>query len=167
MKLLSAITFCALLLTACIPIGTTNGNKSVDASAVAEAKIKVGERNAAFVETATAEFNQIRAASGLRPVRFDPALALAAETHARDMALGGFRSHRGSDGSSFATRARRVGATCAVAENISWGSTQSAGAYDWWMNSPPHRAAMHRRDVAKFGLAEVNRVWVLVLGRNC
>ena len=157
-----------LAITACtVPIGTTKSTFHETAKPVAAGNIAVRARNAAFVQTAEAKFNALRAAQGLGPVRFDETLAKSAEVHARDMAINGFRSHAGSDGSNFVARAKRVGASCAKGENLAWGFRQSDGAFDWWLNSPPHRANLMQGSIAKFGLAEVNRIWVLVTGRNC
>ncbi|GGL73007.1 CAP domain-containing protein [Wenxinia marina] len=154
------------LLGGCVTIGTTGGTGGqATATPVAEESVVVRPASAAFVQQSEATFNAIRAASGLGPVRFDPAPAAAAEVHARDMAVNGFRGHTGSDGSSFLARARRAGGSCAVAENITWGSSDVSGAFNWWQNSPQHASAMARRDVAAFGLAEVNRIWVLVMAR--
>ena len=51
--------------------------------------------------------NAQRAAHGLHAVAPHRQLMAAAEAQARDMARGGFMSHRGSDGSNLAQRVKR------------------------------------------------------------
>jgi uncharacterized protein YkwD len=78
----------------------------------------------------------------------DPLLAAAAQRHADDLAINGVEGgHIGSDGSS--PRARILDAGYIrpgnVSEIIYWGSGSHADpstALQWWMQSPPHRAAI-------------------------
>ena len=78
----------------------------------------------------------------------DPLLTAAAQRHADDLAINGVEGgHIGSDGSS--PRARILDAGYIrpgnVSEIIYWGSGPYAnpnGALEWWMQSPPHRAAI-------------------------
>ena len=90
--------------------------------------------------------------SDLRPscgvIGDDPLLAAAAQRHADDLAINGVEGgHIGSDGSS--PRARILDAGYFrpgnVSEIIYWGSGYHANpsaALEWWMQSPPHRAAI-------------------------
>lgn len=148
-----------------VPIGTSQGSNAPSVEAAPEPTVTIQRPTSAFRASAEAEFNRIRADRGLGPVRFDNALYTAALTHAQDMAREGFRSHRGSDGSNFSQRARRAGTTCARAENIQWGSDTVGAAFGWWVNSPAHYQAMVNRQAQTFGLARVNDIWVLVIGR--
>jgi uncharacterized protein YkwD len=86
--------------------------------------------------------NQERARHGCRAVRHEPKLGTAARWHSQDMARKNFFSHTGSDGSDFATRARRAGYNHAMSENIAKGHRTAAEVVKGWMGSTPHRRAM-------------------------
>lgn len=83
--------------------------------------------------------NQVRAAHGLRPLRADARLEVAARGHSRKMLRTGIFFH-----GAFSARIRRVGVRAPrVGENLAW----SAGALgpaqsivQAWLASPPHRA---------------------------
>lgn len=89
--------------------------------------------------------SQLRQACGT--IGQDARLAAAAQRHANDMLRTSTHSHTGSDGSS--PRARiadagygRLGTS---GEIVYWGTGAGANAIsalNWWMGSPPHRAAL-------------------------
>jgi hypothetical protein len=78
----------------------------------------------------------------------DPLLTAAAQQHADDLAINGVEGgHIGSDGSSPRGRILAAGyiRPSNVSEIIYWGGGSNANpssALDWWMQSPPHRAAI-------------------------
>ena len=112
--------------------------------------------------------NAQRAAHGIHPVQPHALLMAAAEAHARDMARGGFMSHRGSDGSNVAQRVKRAGFCYrAVNENIAMGFRDPAQVMKGWYNSPGHRRNALSRKVTHYGFAAVDRAWVLVMGSPC
>lgn len=86
--------------------------------------------------------NQERARHGCRAVRHEPKLSTAARWHSQDMARKNFFSHTGSDGSSFAVRAKRAGYNHAMSENIAKGHRTAAEVMRGWMGSTPHRKAI-------------------------
>lgn len=86
--------------------------------------------------------NQERTRRGCRAVRHEPKLSTAARRHSQDMARNNFFSHTGSDGSDFATRAKRAGYNHAMSENIAKGHRTPAEVMKGWMGSAPHRAAI-------------------------
>jgi uncharacterized protein YkwD len=83
--------------------------------------------------------NAERAKAGCAAVRLDPRLTAAATKHSQDMATRNFFSHTGSDGSSFATRARREGHPRPRSENIAAGGTTAQATLRQWMGSAGHR----------------------------
>ena len=113
--------------------------------------------------------NQQRAANGLAPVRYNPRLSAAAESHARDMLSHGFISHTGSNGSSVGDRVRSVGYCWRnVAENIAWQIPGEENVVYRWMNSPGHRRNILHNRAQEFGVARLgNDYWVLVMARGC
>src|SRR5512134_1575657 len=90
-----------------------------------------------------AEMNRVRAAHGLAPLRFDPALHRAARAHTRSMVARNLFTH-----GDFAARMRRFGARGPhLAENLAWGSGSASSPralVQMWLNSAPHRANLLR-----------------------
>ena len=83
--------------------------------------------------------NEDRAANGLGPLKWDPALARAAQAHAERMIREGALSHQYSGEPDLVTRAGRDGAHFrVVAENIAIAPNPEAVEVEW-MHSPPHR----------------------------
>lgn len=83
--------------------------------------------------------NQDRAARGLAPLRWNDALAAAAQAHAQRMVRAGALSHRFPDEPDLMTRAAHAGAHFqAIAENVALGPNPE-GIEEEWMHSTPHR----------------------------
>lgn len=83
--------------------------------------------------------NADRAQHGLAPLRWDPALARAAQGHAEQMARAGALSHQFAGEPDLASRAGRAGAHFStVAENVAVAPDPRV-VEDEWMHSPPHR----------------------------
>lgn len=84
--------------------------------------------------------NRDRAASGLQPLQWDTALAVAAHQHAQRMVQMNALSHQFPGEQPMQERARHAGARFSVfAENVAEGPNVP-GLHTQWMNSPPHRA---------------------------
>jgi uncharacterized protein YkwD len=102
------------------PISTTSGNSLAD--------------------QVVALVNAQRSQAGLKPVRLNPLLSAAAQTHSQDMALNDFFSHTGSDGSTADRRILTAGYNYSViGENIAVGYATPADVVQAWMDSPEHR----------------------------
>jgi uncharacterized protein YkwD len=89
--------------------------------------------------------NRIRARHGLRRLRANRRLAVAASTHTGDMLRRDFLSHASSDGTDMSTRVRRyTGTKRWIGENIvaMSGRATARKAVRMWMHSPPHRAIL-------------------------
>jgi Cysteine-rich secretory protein family len=83
--------------------------------------------------------NEDRTQNGLGPLKWDPALARAAQEHAQRMVREGALSHQYSGESDLVIRAGRSGAHFrVVAENLAIGQGPAA-LEEEWMHSPPHR----------------------------
>jgi hypothetical protein len=84
--------------------------------------------------------NEDRAQQGLGPLKWDPALARAAQRHAERMIRqGGGLSHQYSGEADLVTRVGQEGAHFrVVAENLAVAPTPGAVEVEW-MHSPPHR----------------------------
>lgn len=84
--------------------------------------------------------NTLRAAKGAQPLAFNAALNAAALTHSRDMSVQNRPWHFGSDGSSYLTRAARVGYTGQVlGETISETYQTELETLAAWMAQPDTR----------------------------
>jgi Cysteine-rich secretory protein family len=83
--------------------------------------------------------NEDRAQHGLGPLRWDPALARAAQEHAHQMVRHGELSHQYAGEPDLTTRAGHDGAHFStVAENIAVAPNPQTVESEW-MHSPPHR----------------------------
>jgi uncharacterized protein YkwD len=84
--------------------------------------------------------NTLRTAKGAQPLSFNAALNAAALTHSRDMSVQNRPWHFGSDGSSYLTRAARVGYTGQVlGETISETYQTELETLAAWMAQPDTR----------------------------
>ncbi len=92
--------------------------------------------------------NAQRARVGIRPLRINGQLSVAAQRHASDMERRHYFSHVSRNGSTFVERIRRAGylkraSTWVVGENLAWGAgahrSTPRGIVAAWMNSPPHK----------------------------
>jgi Cysteine-rich secretory protein family len=100
--------------------------------------------------------NQERTARGLRPLRWDPALAAAALRHCQRMAAEGPISHRYRGEADLTDRAAAAGAHFSVIEeNVAVGP-YAPGIHQGWMNSPEHRANLLSPDIDRVGIAIVS-----------
>ncbi|MFU8834137.1 MAG: CAP domain-containing protein [Roseovarius sp.] len=126
------------------------------------------DATADFGPGAQSRINADRAARDRGPLAVSVPLSRAAARHARDMALRGYFSHTGADGSTIAERVRREGyGFCFVAENIARGQATLDEVLLSWMSSDGHRRNILHDQAAEFGLARApGNVWVMVLGRQ-
>jgi uncharacterized protein YkwD len=134
----------ALVLAAGAPAGRTTPERGLQVSLLARV-------------------NELRRARGLQPVRLDPRLTAAALAHSQQMAAQGYFDHASSNGTPFWRRIAqyyppRPRAIWVVGENLLWvtGSASAGAALRSWMNSPPHRQILLRRDWLDVGLAAVH-----------
>ncbi len=101
-------------------------------------------------------------------------LAIAAHSHATDMATNDFFDHTGSDGLSVSDRAQNAGYNRrSVGENIGAGYRSASAAMAGWLNSPGHCRNIMNPDYQDFAMAcaeDENSTyeiyWVQVFGRQ-
>ena len=94
--------------------------------------------------------NEQRAAHGLRAVRADRRLAIAARRHSSDMAAHDYFAHESRSGAPFSDRIAHTGWMrrhngWAVGENLAWGTGARAtprAIVAAWMASEPHRETL-------------------------
>lgn len=88
------------------------------------------------------------------PLQLSATLTRAALMHAQDMARNSHFEHHGTDGSSPAQRATRVGYRWRhVAENIAAGAPTAATVVDGWLKSPGHCANIMGAEYREMGIA--------------
>ncbi|MEM7802947.1 MAG: CAP domain-containing protein, partial [Chloroflexota bacterium] len=110
--------------------------------------------------------NQARQQAGVQPVRYDPALAAAAQIHTDDMDTHQFTGHTGSDGSSPLERAARGGFRNGgyAGETTAWGFDEPRDVVNFWLSSPGHKEILLNPYASQVGVAqtinfEAERVW--------
>jgi uncharacterized protein YkwD len=104
--------------------------------------------------------NAERQDQGLAAYSMQSQLQAAARLHSADMACNGIFGHTGSDGSSVRDRVERQGYSWSwIGENIYATSNHSSSApqqaFDWWMNSAPHRANLLSPNYIEIGIGYV------------
>jgi uncharacterized protein YkwD len=103
--------------------------------------------------------NQARAQAGAGPLKWDPALALAARQHCLRMAADNSISHQYPNEPDVSERAAQAGAHFSlIEENVAVAPSPDA-IHDAWMHSPGHRANLLNPKVDHVGVA-------VVAGRN-
>lgn len=116
------------------------------------------------LETAVLQkMNQVRRSHGLRALRMAPALNRAAHDHANNMAVHGYFSHDWSNGADFGRWIRRYWPgtgryrSWSVGENLYWRgpSITARHVVRAWLNSPPHRRNLLKRDWRFVGVGAV------------
>lgn len=106
------------------------------------------------------------------PLRWNAALARAAQQHADDMAQQHYFSHQSRDGRSPMQRVRSQGyAFATLAENISAGDADPAPTLARWLKSPGHCANIMNPDVRETGSgyaaapqSRYRHYWVQIFG---
>ncbi len=105
--------------------------------------------------------NKMRAARGLKPLRFDKRQQRAAAEHNRVMLKKNCFSHLCPGEKDLVGRVAATGylpcsCTWGVAENLAWGSGRTASpaaVVSAWMDSPDHRANILNRRYEEVGIA--------------
>ena len=101
--------------------------------------------------------NHERRAQGLPALRWNEALADAAQRHAQEMSRQDSVSHTLPGEPSLASRATKAGARFSwISENIVQ-STSAAGAHEQFMKSPNHRANILDGDMDSVGIGVAER----------
>lgn len=104
-------------------------------------------------EAILAAMNLERASRGLRPLRINERLSLAAGDRVRDMFAKGYFDHVSPDGvQPFVWASQRGYRYSLIGENLAVGY-RGAAVVDGWMRSPGHRENVLMRDFDEVGIA--------------
>jgi uncharacterized protein YkwD len=128
-------------------------------AAVVSADVQIGNSQALRnkAEQLFALGNQARAAQGLSPLQWDPALASAALNHCAHMAAEGPISHQYAGEPDLSERAGQAGAHFSlIEENVAVGAYPGQ-IHQAWMNSQGHRENLLNPEVDRAGVAVVMR----------
>lgn len=111
--------------------------------------------------------NRIRAQHGLRALRFDPNLWVAARDHSAEQRKHGYMGH-GSPDPARRTLAQRMGQASyggrVFAEVVAWGYSDTASVVEGWMNSPDHRRILLDAELTEGSFSRVGEYWTGNLG---
>jgi len=124
------------------------------------------------VKSALKIINAYRVSKGLRPLRLNHKLTMAALEHSRDLARHDRISHYGSDGSDPLLRVQRAGyPVYLAAENVGTGQASFSEVMAAWEKSPGHNENLLLKGAREMGMAlvvapgtEYKTFWTLVLG---
>ena len=145
------VVACALLAASAAMMGQQAGGE--------------GAANGQVVHSAAEQLfalaNRDRAEQGAPPLKWDPALAVAALRHCQRMAAEGPIAHRYDGEMSVSERTRAAGAHFSlVEENVALGE-YPAQIEDAWLHSPEHRANLLNPNVDRVGIGVVKARGVL------
>jgi uncharacterized protein YkwD len=111
-------------------------------------------RSAISVEALVEAMNAQRAAYGMRPLRLNEQLSLAAGDRVNDMFAKHYFNHVSPDGVDPFTWADKRGYDyAAIGENLAVGYRTAEDVVDGWMHSPGHRANILKGDFDEIGIA--------------
>lgn len=105
--------------------------------------------------------NQARREFGLPPLKIEPRLALAAQSHAEDMAARGYFDHCAPEGHGPSERAAESGYPAAIWENCALGHEDARDAVKAWLESEGHRTTLLSPSLREMGAGRSGRYWVL------
>jgi hypothetical protein len=146
----SRVYLCAGLALAALFGVAAAGRRDALAQTAGQVSTQGAEPNA---EQLFALANQTRAEHGLGRLKWDPALAVAAQRHCQRMTVEGALSHRYAGELDVTERAGQAGAHFSlVEENIALGA-DPAKIHQAWMESPGHRANLLSPDIDSVGIA--------------
>lgn len=137
------------IIAMALAVGLTTTSPAAAASSCEGAGATPETAPAAVLQQATlCLLNEERSAAGLRPLKAHRKLEKAAVKYSQAMVKQQFFDHVSPDGSTLASRAKRVrymkGARrWSLGENIAWGTgtrATPASIVDAWMHSPGHKA---------------------------
>ena len=150
-----------ILLASAVPLGAA-ARPGDDRAPAAVSAHEVSAMPALEAQVLAA-INGVRVEKGLRRLRLNRALSLAARGHSASMAEHGFFDHSGYDGSTFWARMKAryrpsPRSYWAVGENLVWASPTLGAqeALDLWLKSPPHRKTLLTPSWREIGLGAVH-----------
>ena len=145
----------SLLLAAILacPLSAFAENRSHSRTDVADG-VTIADSNTLSIEALVASMNRERIARGLRPLRVNHALALAASDRLRDMLAQHYFSHVSPSGLDPFTWVDKRGYDYReVGENLAVGYATAEDVVDGWMHSQGHRDNILRSAFAEVGIA--------------
>jgi uncharacterized protein YkwD len=110
------------------------------------------ERNTAYEAQLLELINSARVANGLAALTLQSQLSAASLGHSADMACRSYLDHTGSDGSSHSSRLTAQGYKYTYESENIYAGGNAQDAFDWWMNSPIHRANILSNKVTQIGI---------------
>jgi uncharacterized protein YkwD len=150
-----SLVLCVALVAPVLPAQRLLSDAASPAALATDARLGSTQAVRAREEQLFELANEARAAQGIAPLEWDPALASAALTHCLRMAAEGPISHRYGGEPELAERAGHAGAHFSlVEENVAMGPS-TATIHQGWMHSPGHRANLLNRQVDRIGVAVV------------
>ena len=110
--------------------------------------------------------NNERQSRGLTRLGCDVTLSKIAQAHAEDMNRRNYFSHTTPEGKTLKDRLREGGSSYTyVGENVAYGQVSGGEVVRKWMNSPPHRENILRKEFTKMGIGASGKYYVLILAK--
>jgi uncharacterized protein YkwD len=110
--------------------------------------------------------NSHRTQMGLSPLIWDSRVAAVAQANSQDMVDRHYYGHINPDGLGPDDRLDAAGITYSWwGENYCYGFSTASAAYNFWINSAPHRANIENGNFTHHGIGKVGSVWTHVFIR--
>lgn len=159
----SALALVLLFIAGCADIGA---DRATNTKRLAAGEVTLEP------ESARTMINAYRTRKGLKPLRLDTELAVAAKRHSADLAKHDRISHKGSDNTDPWDRVKGTGYKAKLAaENVGAGQMSLTEVFNGWQDSPEHNDNLLLPDATHMGIALViapetqyQTFWTLVLG---
>lgn len=161
---LAALIFCAVVASPAS--ASTRYQTRVSTADCGNAAAAPGDASeAALAASTVCLLNRERTSRGLRPLRVNNRLSVAAEQHTGDMVRRRYFAHVSRSGASSIDRIRRTGylrgaRSWMVGENLAWGSGSRStprDIVDSWMHSPGHRRNILTGRFREIGIGVASR----------
>ena len=107
--------------------------------------------------------NTRRVSVGLSPLVWDDRVAAVALAHSQDMVDRHYYGHINPEGQNAGDRLDEAGIDWWYwGENYCYGFSSATSAYNFWINSGPHRANIESGNFTHHGVGKVGNVWTHV-----
>ena len=160
---LAAIALLVLLPVACSNQGAPNGPNSVSSAPAPPAPAPASGPTDAEVQSLVNLVNSHRTSMGRASLIWDDRVAAVALAHSQDMVDNHYYGHIDLEGRDAGERLNDAGISWSYwGENYCYGFSTASSAYNFWINSAPHRANLESANCTHHGIGKVGSVWTHV-----
>ena len=164
-ELLRGIRMAALALAVVLPVGCSDHESPTGPSTLSDTQAPPAPAPTtgpvdSEIQSLVNMVNNHRASRGLSALVWDDRVAEVALAHSQDMVDRNYYSHINPEGQNAGARLREAGIDYTWwAENYCYGFSTASAAFNFWINSPAHKANIESNAVTHHGVGKVGNVW--------